>query len=98
MPYFVVQRSLYEVRERPSKVYSWKVFMCSQIIAEIPWNTLMAVFMYLCFYYPIGLDNNAKVEDQVAERGFLMFLLLWAFLMFTCTFTDFIIAGFDTAE
>lgn len=36
MPQFVIQRSLYEARERPSKVYSWKVFMLSQIIVELP--------------------------------------------------------------
>ncbi len=98
MPYFVVQRSLYEVRERPSKVYSWKVFMLSQIIVEIPWNTLMAAIMYFCFYYPVGLYRNAEPAGQVTERGALFFLLLWGFLMFTCTFTDFIIAGFETAE
>ena len=98
MPYFVVQRSLYEVRERPSKVYSWKVFMLSQIIVEIPWNTLMSLFMFLCFYYPIGLYKNAEPAGQVHERAALMFLLLWAFLMFTSTFTDLIIAGFETAE
>lgn len=98
MPYFVVQRSLYEVRERPSKVYSWKVFMLSQIIVEIPWNTLMSLLMFLCFYYPIGLYKNAEPAGQVSERGALMFLLLWAFMMFTCTFTDMIIAGFESAE
>ncbi|KIM94629.1 hypothetical protein OIDMADRAFT_106686 [Oidiodendron maius Zn] len=98
MPYFVVQRSLYEVRERPSKVYSWKVFMLSQIIVEIPWNTLMSLLMFLCFYYPIGLYKNAEPAGQVHERGALMFLLLWAFLMFTCTFTDMVIAGFNSAE
>ncbi|OBT88242.1 hypothetical protein VE02_02778 [Pseudogymnoascus sp. 03VT05] len=98
MPYFVVQRSLYEVRERPSKVYSWKAFMLSQIIVEIPWNTLMSLIMFLCFYYPIGLHKNAEISGQTHERGILMFLLLWAFLMFTCTFTDMIIAGFDSAE
>lgn len=27
MPHFVTQRALYEVRERPSKTYSWKAFM-----------------------------------------------------------------------
>jgi len=98
MPYFVVQRSLYEVRERPSKVYSWKVFMLSQIIVEIPWNTLMSLLMFLCFYYPIGLYKNAEPAGQVNERAALMFLLLWAFLMFTSTFTDMIIAGFNSAE
>ena len=29
MPHFVTQRALYEVRERPSKTYSWKAFMIS---------------------------------------------------------------------
>lgn len=42
MPHFVTQRSLYEVRERPSKTYSWKAFMMSNILVEIPWNALMA--------------------------------------------------------
>jgi ABC-type multidrug transport system permease subunit len=98
MPYFVIQRSLYEVRERPSKVYSWKAFMFSQILVEIPWNTLMAVIMFLCFYYPIGLYQNAEPAHQTTERGGLFFLFLWAFMMFTCTFTDFIIAGLETAE
>ncbi|KAH7375513.1 ABC transporter CDR4 [Plectosphaerella cucumerina] len=98
MPYFVIQRSLYEVRERPSKVYGWKVFMLSQIIVELPWNTLMAVLMYVCWYYPVGLYQNAAATDTVTERGALMFLFLWVFLLFTSTFTDFIIAGFETAE
>ncbi|KAG7286404.1 ZEB2-regulated ABC transporter 1 [Staphylotrichum longicolle] len=98
MPHFVVQRSLYEVRERPSKVYGWKVFMLSQIIVELPWNTLMAALMYFCWYYPVGLQQNAAAAGQTAERGGLMFLLLVAFLLFTSTFTDFIIAGFETAE
>ena len=98
MPHFVIQRSLYEVRERPSKVYSWRVFMLSQIVVELPWNTLMAVLMFVCWYYPIGLDANAAAAGQTAERGALMFLLLWVFLLFTSTFTDMIIAGFETAE
>jgi len=48
MPHFVTQRDLYEVRERPSKTYSWKVFILSNIIVEIPWNTLMAIIMFFC--------------------------------------------------
>ncbi|KAL2172726.1 hypothetical protein VTG60DRAFT_4172 [Thermothelomyces hinnuleus] len=98
MPHFVIQRSLYEVRERPSKVYGWKVFMLSQIIVELPWNTLMGALMYFCWYYPVGLQENAAQAGQTTERGALMFLLLVSFLLFTSTFTDFIIAGFETAE
>ncbi|SCO92613.1 probable ABC1 transport protein [Fusarium oxysporum] len=98
MPQFVIQRSLYEARERPSKVYSWKVFMLSQIIVEIPWNSLMAVIMYFCWYYPVGLYNNAKAADQVTERGALVFLFLLMFLIFTGTFSTLVMAGFETSE
>lgn len=98
MPHFVTQRSLYEVRERPSKAYSWKVFMLSQIIAEIPWNTLMSFLMFVCVYYPVGFDKNAAAAGQTAERGALMWLLFWQFLIFTCTFAHACIAITDTAE
>ncbi|GAW17660.1 hypothetical protein ANO14919_071200 [Xylariales sp. No.14919] len=98
MPHFVVQRSLYEVRERPSKVYSWQVFMLAQILVEIPWNTLMAVIMYFGWYYPLGLFRNTYDDGATAERGALVFLLILCFLLFTCTFTHMIIAAFETAE
>lgn len=98
MPQFVIQRSLYEVRERPSKVYSWKVFMLSQIIVELPWNSFMAVIMYFCWYYPVGLYRNAEPTGEVSERGALMFLFILSFLVFSGTFSTFIIAGFETAE
>ncbi|KAL6918139.1 hypothetical protein FSHL1_009570 [Fusarium sambucinum] len=98
MPQFVIQRSLYEVRERPSKVYSWKIFMLSQLIVELPWNSLMAVIMYCAWYYPVGLYQNASDAGQTTERGALMFLFLLAFLLFTATFSTMIIAGFETAE
>ncbi|KAI0477156.1 ABC-2 type transporter-domain-containing protein [Xylariaceae sp. FL0804] len=98
MPHFVVQRALYEVRERPSKAYSWKAFMLAQIIVEIPWNALMAAFMYFCWYYPIGLYRNTYIDGQTTERGALMFLLFLAFLIFACTFSAMIISAFETAE
>ncbi|KAH7133701.1 ABC-2 type transporter-domain-containing protein [Dactylonectria macrodidyma] len=98
MPHFVTQRSLYEVRERPSKTYSWKVFMLSQILTEIPWNSLMSVFMFVCVYYPVGFDKNAAVTGAEVERGGLMWLLFWQFMVFTCTFAHACIAITDTAE
>lgn len=96
MPHFVTQRSLYEVRERPSKTYSWQAFMVSNIVVELPWNSLMAVIMYFCYYYPVGLYNNAG--SDLHERGALFFLFMLQFLLFTSTFTSMIIAGMDSAE
>jgi ATP-binding cassette, subfamily G (WHITE), member 2, PDR len=98
MPHFVTQRALYEVRERPAKTYSWKAFMLCNIIVEIPWQTLMAVVMFFCWYYPVGFYKNAIPTDAVTERGGLFFLLMWAFLVFTSTFTHMCIAAVETAE
>jgi ABC-type multidrug transport system permease subunit/ABC-type multidrug transport system ATPase subunit len=98
MPHFVTQRALYEVRERPSKTYSWKAFMISNIVVELPWNSLMAVLIFFCWYYPIGLYRNAEPTDSVHLRGFQLFLFVWMFLIFTSTFTHMVIAGVDSAE
>jgi pleiotropic drug resistance (PDR) family protein len=98
MPHFVTQRALYEVRERPSKAYSWKAFMLSNILVELPWNSLMAVLIFFCWYYPIGLYRNAIPTDEVHYRGFQLFLFTWMFLLFTSTFTHMIIAGIESAE
>ncbi|XMA11583.1 hypothetical protein WAI453_004374 [Rhynchosporium graminicola] len=98
MPHFVTQRALYEARERPSKTYSWKAFMISNIVVELPWNSLMAVLIFFCWYYPIGFYKNAIPTDAVTERGLLMFLLIWTFLLFTSTFTNMVIAAIETAE
>ncbi|KXT06963.1 hypothetical protein AC578_7244 [Pseudocercospora eumusae] len=96
MPHFVTQRSLYEVRERPSKTYSWQAFMVSNIFVELPWNSLMAVIMFFCYYYPVGLYNNAG--SDLHERGALFFLFMLQFLLFTSSFASMVIAGMDSAE
>lgn len=98
MPHFVTQRALYEVRERPSKTYSWQAFMFANIIVELPWNTLAAVIIFFCFYYPIGLYNNAVPTHAVTLRGAEFFLFVWQFLLFTSTFTTMMIAGIADAE
>ncbi|ESK91360.1 multidrug resistance protein cdr1 [Moniliophthora roreri MCA 2997] len=98
LPHFVTQRSLYEVRERPAKMYSWKSFMLANQIAELLWNGLMGVIMFLCWYYPIGFAKNAEATNAVTERSGLMFLLVLAFMEFTSTFAHLCIAGVELAE
>ncbi|KAJ5640829.1 ABC multidrug transporter A-2 [Penicillium herquei] len=97
MPSFCVQRALYEVRERPSKAYSWKAFMAASILTELPWNIVMAVPLYFCWYYPIGLYDNAA-EGEVANRGGTMFLIILIFMMFASTFASMMIAGIEHAD
>ncbi|TXT15780.1 hypothetical protein VHUM_00283 [Vanrija humicola] len=98
MPNFVIQRSLYEVRERPSKTYSWIVFMLSNIIVEIPWSLLCGTLFFFCWYYPIGYYRNAVPTDAVHERGALMWLYTEVFMIFTSTFSTAVVAGIELAE
>jgi ATP-binding cassette subfamily G (WHITE) protein 2 (PDR) len=98
MPHFVTQRDLYEVRERPAKTYSWKAFMLSNILVELPYQTLMAVIMYCCWYYPTGMYRNAIPTNTVHERGALMFLLILTLLILISTFAHMIIAAAKDAE
>lgn len=95
MPYFAVQRSLYEVRERPSKAYSWIAFILASIIVEIPWNMFIAVPAFFAWYYPIGLYQNAEPTDSVISRGGTMFLIILLFMLFASTFTIMVIAGIE---
>ncbi|KAF4961927.1 hypothetical protein FSARC_9968 [Fusarium sarcochroum] len=97
MPMFVPQRELYEARERPSKIYQWTTFVLSNILVEAAWNTLMAVIVYFCWYYPVGFVINTTSDDQTI-RGFLVFLFLWMFMLFTSTFSHFAITWVPNAE
>ncbi|KAH7156569.1 ABC-2 type transporter-domain-containing protein [Dactylonectria macrodidyma] len=98
LPAFVAQRTMYEARERPSKTYSWKAFMVSSILVEAVWNSFMAILCFVCWYFPTGLYRNAYDTNSTDSRGVTVFLFVWLFLMFTSTFANMIIAGFDSDE
>lgn len=98
MPQFVRQRSLYEARERPSKTYSWKAFVLSNILVEIPYSFVCSLLIFICWYYPIGLYRNAEPTNAVHERGVLSFLFVFAFILFASSFAHMFIAAIGTAE
>lgn len=59
-----------------SRTYSWEMFILSNIFVEICWNSLMAVAIFFCYYYPVDLYQNAQHTDQVHLRGAPYFLFL----------------------
>lgn len=97
-PAFVVSRSLYEVRERPAKTYSWKVFMLTNILVEFPWNTFAGIALFFCWYFPIGLYRNAEAAGDTVARGGQMLMFMLGFLWFASTFSHLMIAALPTAE
>ncbi|KAF9000471.1 ABC transporter CDR4 [Cyathus striatus] len=69
---------------------------CWQFDRRVAWNTLAGIFLFVTWYYPIGLYRNAEWTHTVVARGGLMFLLIWQFMLFTSTFAHMLIAGVDS--
>ena len=85
LPYFVLQRDVYETREAPSRTFSWFAFIAGQITSEIPYQIGVGTISFFCWYYPIGLYRNAEPTDQVDARGVLMWLFVTSFFVYTST-------------
>jgi ATP-binding cassette subfamily G (WHITE) protein 2 (PDR) len=97
-PSFVQQRDLYEVRERPSKTFSWKAFIISQIAAEIPWNIAIGTLAFFTFYYPAGFYTNAEPSNQVNQRGAYAWFFTCLLFVFVGTFGQLCIAPLELAD
>ncbi|KAH7411454.1 ABC-2 type transporter-domain-containing protein [Cadophora sp. MPI-SDFR-AT-0126] len=59
---------------------------------------IASLFMFICFYFPVGFFRNAAAAGQGAEPGALMFLLIWQFMIFMSTFAHMCISFADTSE
>ncbi|KAK1143727.1 hypothetical protein N8T08_006128 [Aspergillus melleus] len=91
MPVFVTQRALYEVRERPSKAYSWKAFLIANIIVEIPYQILSGLLTFACYYYAVVGDG------QTSDRQVLVLLFCIQYYIYASTFAHMIIAAIEDA-
>ncbi|KAL4925873.1 ABC-2 type transporter-domain-containing protein [Aspergillus undulatus] len=92
MPKFVIQRSLYEVRERPSKAYSWAAFIIANVLVEVPWQVLAGITSWASYYFPV------YGASQEPHRQGLMLLFVIQFFIFTSTFATFVISALPDAE
>ena len=55
---FLNLRSIYEIRERPSRMYSWTALLTSQMLVEIPWNILGSSLFFFCWYWTVGFPTD----------------------------------------
>ncbi|OIW31251.1 hypothetical protein CONLIGDRAFT_574468 [Coniochaeta ligniaria NRRL 30616] len=85
-PLFITQRALYEVRERPSKAYSWKAFMIANIVVEIPYQIITGIITFACVYYPTA-------GIQSSDRQGLVLLYFIQFFVYASTFAHMTIAA-----
>lgn len=91
VPRFVTQRALYEVRERPSRVYSWQVFILSQMLVEVPWQVLLGVCAWACSF-PTVFGTNIAAQDQG-----LVLLFVVQFYVYAASMAQAVIAGVEDA-
>jgi ATP-binding cassette, subfamily G (WHITE), member 2, PDR len=91
MPRFVTQRSLYEVRERPSKTYSWIPFMLTNMLVEMPYQIAAAILVFVGWYFSVfGAHNSLSTTFTI-----LAFALV--FYTYTSSFAYMIIAALPDA-
>ena len=59
-PVFIDNRSIFEVREKPSKLYSWVVFLLVNALVEIPWNFLGGTLFWVPWYFMVhfGFESS----------------------------------------
>jgi len=55
---FIETRKIYEIRERPSRMYNWTALLTSQLLAEIPWNIIGSSLFFLCWFWTVGFPNS----------------------------------------
>ena len=73
---FIASRNIYEIRERPSKMYSWSAWVTAQILVELPWNMLGGTLLFFCWYWTVGYPT---------ERAGFTFLFLMVLMPFYYT-------------
>ncbi|KAH7310275.1 putative ABC multidrug transporter [Rhexocercosporidium sp. MPI-PUGE-AT-0058] len=90
-PLFVSQRDLYEVRERPSKAYSWIAFLFANLIVEIPYQIITAILTYGSYYY-------AVVGVQTSDRQGLVLLFVIQLFIYAGSFAHLTITALPDAQ
>jgi ABC-type multidrug transport system permease subunit len=91
MPLFVTQRSLYEVRERPSKAYSWKAFLIANVIVEIPYMVITGILIFACYFYAV-----VGIPSSLSQGTVLLFCM--QFFIYASTFAQMCIAALPDAQ
>jgi len=81
---FIDTRRVYEIRERPSRMYSWTALVASQIFGELPFNIVGSSLYFLIWYWLVGFASS--------RAGFSYLMLGIMFPMYYSTFAQWVAA------
>jgi len=74
-------RNIYEIRERPSRMYNWSALTTSQLLCEIPWNMIGASLFFCCWYWTVGFATSRAAFTWFVYG--VQFPLYWTTLALT---------------
>ena len=92
MSRFNPHRSLFEVREGPSKIYSWPVFILSHVLVEIPYQMFLSVLVWASWYFA-----TFGAQQSPLQQG-MMLVFTTQFLVFASTFAHMVVVAMPTNE
>lgn len=76
-PLFINRRDIYEIREKKSKMYSWKAFVTALIVSEFPYLCICAVLYFAPWYYTVGFPTDSN------KSGAVFFVMLFYEFIYT---------------
>ncbi|RFU29844.1 hypothetical protein B7463_g6488, partial [Scytalidium lignicola] len=86
VPKFYQNRSLWETRELPSRIYGWVAFCTANIVAEIPMAILSGVIYFVLWYFATGLPTDSSTSGYVFLMTMLFFLFQASWGQWICAF------------
>ncbi|KAH8804409.1 ABC-2 type transporter-domain-containing protein [Xylogone sp. PMI_703] len=86
VPKFYQNRSLWETRELPSRIYGWVAFCTANVVAEIPMAIIGAVIYFVLWYFATGLPTDSSTSGYVFLMTMLFFLFQASWGQWICAF------------
>lgn len=86
VPKFYINRSLWEAREYPSRIYGWVAFCTANVVAEIPIAVLTSVIYFVLWYFPVGLPSDSSSAGYVFLMTMLFFFFQASWGQWICSF------------
>jgi ATP-binding cassette subfamily G (WHITE) protein 2 (PDR) len=72
--------------------------LAAHITVELFWQTIVAILIFVTWWYPTGLWKNTNTNFGATKRGGLAFGALWLFKLWIATFSQLVAVGIDHEE
>ncbi|KAK2764869.1 hypothetical protein FQN54_008566 [Arachnomyces sp. PD_36] len=86
LPKFYMNRSLWEARELPGRIYGWVAFCTANVVSEIPAAIVTGLVYWLLWYYPVGLPTDSSTAGYVFLMSMLFFFFQASWGQWICAF------------